>query len=531
MNSGIRFSVALIVVIMVLLGFYYASLDDGTVDGDGDSAAPEIVVDPATDDEPDAEPAPVEPPASPDPVRPTPRDVIEPVVESIDDPVAEPITRTDDPSDTGTDADADGAAGFEDFDEFDGDDDAGISAPAGIPGTEPSADAVPDTTTTIPNPDADSAATDAADAAIDGAIDPATADDDGIATPDGVTPATGGIDSVRPTPRRSDDVARTPAATGVGIHCLATIERDQAIVNAAMRALAEADEPGIIEGPSGSAWIPLPDGIADDLLSEAITDRIPGDDTRHVLILTGEGDVVDLAGRIQSTEVSGSEAAGGWGLRFRLSAKDGEPVRVASRGLVGRSVAWIGGGRVLTIGRQVIPISGQANVPIRFSSEAAANAVARLLDGASTAEATSAAPTRPRNVVVGAGSLPPEQYTDYVVKPGDTFESIAAAWFGNANKHSLIAMANPYTESSRLAIGQVLRLPPKDAELPVEMPSAGGSGGPTIYTVRSGDTLGRIAQRAYGKASLWTRIYEANKALLGDDPGSIKVGMELEIPE
>jgi nucleoid-associated protein YgaU len=521
MNSGIRFSVALIVVIMVLLGFYYASLDDGTVEGDGDAAAPEIVVDPVidpvTNDERDGRSTPVEPQATEttDPVRPQPREVIEPAV----DPVVEPASGADPATDTGSETDV--AAGFEEFDEFGGETDAGITDPAGGTATEPVTDT--DDGSVMPEPDA-----------TETSMDPAT-DDDGISTPDGVTPATGGIDPVRPTTPRSTDVVRAPGATGVGLHRLASIERDQAIVNAAMRALADAGSPGIIEGPSGSAWIPLPDGIADDLLSGAITDRIPGDDTRHVLILTGEGDVVDLAGRIQSTEVSGSEAAGGWSLGFRLAAKDGESVRVASRGLIGQSVAWIGGGRVLTIGRQVIPISGQANVPIRFASEAAATAVARLLDGASAAtDASSNAPSRdpqPRNIVVGPGSLPPDQYTDYVVKPGDTFESIAAAWFGDPNKHSLIAIANPYTESSRLAIGQVLRLPPRDAELPVEIPTAGGGGGPTIYTVRSGDTLGRIAQRAYGKASLWTRIYEANKALLGDDPGSIKVGMELEIPE
>ncbi len=45
MNSGIRFSVALIVVIMVLLGFYYASLDDGASEDAGGQPTPAIVVD------------------------------------------------------------------------------------------------------------------------------------------------------------------------------------------------------------------------------------------------------------------------------------------------------------------------------------------------------------------------------------------------------------------------------------------------------------------------------------------------------
>lgn len=50
-----------------------------------------------------------------------------------------------------------------------------------------------------------------------------------------------------------------------------------------------------------------------------------------------------------------------------------------------------------------------------------------------------------------------------------------------------------------------------------------------IYEVVSGDTLGAIAQRFYGKASLYMKIFEANRDIL-DNPDLIKVGQKLKIP-
>ena len=58
------------------------------------------------------------------------------------------------------------------------------------------------------------------------------------------------------------------------------------------------------------------------------------------------------------------------------------------------------------------------------------------------------------------------------------------------------------------------------------------SGTTGSYTVKAGDTLISIAERIYGESSKSTfqDIYEANKALIGDNPDLIKVGMTLKIP-
>lgn len=49
------------------------------------------------------------------------------------------------------------------------------------------------------------------------------------------------------------------------------------------------------------------------------------------------------------------------------------------------------------------------------------------------------------------------------------------------------------------------------------------------YTVVKGDSLSKIAQREYGHANQWNRIYEANRDLL-NDPDKIYPGQILKIP-
>lgn len=60
-------------------------------------------------------------------------------------------------------------------------------------------------------------------------------------------------------------------------------------------------------------------------------------------------------------------------------------------------------------------------------------------------------------------------------------------------------------------------------------PSA-GDGRTRRYTVESGDTLSRIAERYYGEPSKWRLIYEANRDTISN-PDLIYPGQELQIPE
>lgn len=56
------------------------------------------------------------------------------------------------------------------------------------------------------------------------------------------------------------------------------------------------------------------------------------------------------------------------------------------------------------------------------------------------------------------------------------------------------------------------------------------SGTVKTYTVKAGDTLSVIAEKIYGDANEYQKIYEANKDAIGPDPDLIKEGLELTIP-
>lgn len=53
---------------------------------------------------------------------------------------------------------------------------------------------------------------------------------------------------------------------------------------------------------------------------------------------------------------------------------------------------------------------------------------------------------------------------------------------------------------------------------------------PATYTVKSGDTLWKIAQRVYSDGDKWRKIYDANKKAVGPNPNALKVGVTLAIP-
>jgi nucleoid-associated protein YgaU len=59
--------------------------------------------------------------------------------------------------------------------------------------------------------------------------------------------------------------------------------------------------------------------------------------------------------------------------------------------------------------------------------------------------------------------------------------------------------------------------------------TAGQSGSAQSHTVVKGDTLSAIAQRYYGRASEYPRIFEANRDIL-HDPDKIYPGQVLKIP-
>ena len=71
-------------------------------------------------------------------------------------------------------------------------------------------------------------------------------------------------------------------------------------------------------------------------------------------------------------------------------------------------------------------------------------------------------------------------------------------------------------------------LAPAKSQAAAASAGAGGGAG-TTYTVKSGDSLSKIAKQFYGDAGKYQRIFEANRDTL-DNPDNIQVGQELVIP-
>ena len=74
---------------------------------------------------------------------------------------------------------------------------------------------------------------------------------------------------------------------------------------------------------------------------------------------------------------------------------------------------------------------------------------------------------------------------------------------------------------------------PEPAAAPAAPPASPPAAGETearTYTVVSGDTLWKIAERMYGNGSQYMKIYEANTDIL-EHPDRIFPGQKLVIPD
>lgn len=154
-------------------------------------------------------------------------------------------------------------------------------------------------------------------------------------------------------------------------------------------------------------------------------------------------------------------------------------------------------------------------------------------------------PQRPLAVV-------PPEFVEYTVQPGDTFESISRQFYGSPAHADAITRANGLGDAGRLLTpGRTIRIAKDPGNLqgkPPAKPLADATPAtppppvkpaadsvpqvkaPRTYTVQSGDSLSKIAQRFYDNASQWERIYEANKAHM-KGPHDLKVGAVLTIPD
>lgn len=204
-------------------------------------------------------------------------------------------------------------------------------------------------------------------------------------------------------------------------------------------------------------------------------------------------------------------------------------------------------------------VSGeQAEQTAQAQAEAAPAEATRIEgDDEAEAEAVAIGPAEPAAddsadaadaAITSASRSVPETY---VIEPGDTFSSLAERFYGDEKRWRDISQANPTIDPATLRPGQEIRLPGV-AELPeregdelaqLPNPDSGGQFGAAsdtaqadgepldVHVVRQRDTLSRIAEQYYGSPGQWRVIYEANRQAIGDDPGRIREGLELTIPQ
>lgn len=122
-----------------------------------------------------------------------------------------------------------------------------------------------------------------------------------------------------------------------------------------------------------------------------------------------------------------------------------------------------------------------------------------------------------RDPLAGRGMTTPPAPRErtHVVRRGETLSGIAKRFYGDAGRWKRIANANPGIDADRLRTGATLRIPaeadtvgPARRTAAREVPAAAPD--TRNYTVRSGDSLARIARRQLGKESRWREIVRLN---------------------
>lgn len=86
-------------------------------------------------------------------------------------------------------------------------------------------------------------------------------------------------------------------------------------------------------------------------------------------------------------------------------------------------------------------------------------------------------------------------------------------------------------EYREISVRQVkVDIPKSTATVEKEEPRVDNTVQPQTYTVQSGDCLWNIAKKFYGNGADYTKIYNANKSVIGGNPNLIYAGQVLTIP-
>ena len=176
---------------------------------------------------------------------------------------------------------------------------------------------------------------------------------------------------------------------------------------------------------------------------------------------------------------------------------------------------------------------------VRSSSEHEGAAAARYSDmpvaGADPPGPTLRPTGIPGEVVTGGWRLrgPAAGGDTYTIVAGDTLYGIAMKHYGDPRCARIIETANPGLNPTALKVGDKILLPAKPAPAAPAAGAPGAAAPPAgkVYVVQKNDTLIGISKRVYGDASMYRKIYEANKDILSSPNATLHVGQKLRLPE
>lgn len=114
---------------------------------------------------------------------------------------------------------------------------------------------------------------------------------------------------------------------------------------------------------------------------------------------------------------------------------------------------------------------------------------------------------------------------DFVTKFELGIEDLSVAVDGERATLNGVASSQAEREKLVLAVGNIEGIGEVDDNMTVEIPEPEAQ----FYTVKSGDTLGKIAKEFYGNAMKYPEIFDANKPML-KDVNLIYPGQVLRIP-
>lgn len=156
-----------------------------------------------------------------------------------------------------------------------------------------------------------------------------------------------------------------------------------------------------------------------------------------------------------------------------------------------------------------------------------ADAGEKLLVGNTAGQRTAAAPAAQTDVSA-LNAAAATAIAKYIGSQNLTAQNLDIKYDGTSKTVTVSGVAPDQATKEKIVLccGNVSSVAKVDDRLTV---ANGAASAATFYEVKSGDSLSKIAKALYGDASLYMKIFEANKPMLSD-PNKIYPGQQLRIP-